>query len=97
MKIGDKILVPNWIAFEKKSEAIAAAVMSEIHEKIIEKMKGIYPNEFDMDDHFWKSEREYEIEDIFTLDFITIAQILSNGTLLWVWKFEKIDNQNHHV
>mgnify|MGYP003427150074 CR=1 FL=1 len=60
MKTGDKILVPNCIAFEKKSEAIAAAVVNEIHEKITEKMDGIYPNEFDNDEDNWKYEREYE-------------------------------------
>lgn len=87
MKIGDKILVPNWIAFEKKSDAIVAVVVNEIHEKITEKMDGIYPNEYNIDDENWKDSQEYEIKDIFTLDNIAIVQILSNDRLLWVWKY----------
>lgn len=39
MKIGDKVLVPNYIAFEKKSEAIALTVIQGIC-KISEKTHG---------------------------------------------------------
>jgi hypothetical protein len=93
MKIGDKILIPNYIAFENKSDAIAAAVVNSINEKMIEEMDGIYPNEFDIDEDNWKGDRDYEIKDIeikdiFTLDGITIVQILSNERLLWVWKYD---------
>jgi len=90
MKIGDKVLVPNWISFEVKSDAIAIAVINHVDENIHERMYGIYPNEFDINKDDWKSEREYEIQDVFTLDDITIVQILSNGTLLWVWKYDAL-------
>lgn len=90
MKIGDKILVPNWIVFEKKSDAIAATVVNKIHEKIIEKMDGIYPDKFDMED--WTIGRE--IQDLFTLDDITIVQVIIDNRLFWIWKYDQIENES---
>lgn len=88
IKLGHKILVPNCICFDNRSEAICAAISFQYNEKSIEKMDGHFPNEYDMASENWKDEKEYEIKDFFTLDDITIVQIKSINRLLWVWKYK---------